>query len=181
MSSMGGLSSMQKSAGNRSDFAGFCLLSLVFSLNFALLSMSGGCSSFGPEALSGTNIHSEHQDRIIARSDSRMNWYDAKAYCQQKGGSLPLINGAASLDIDQAGQIIESGTLRIDGFGNINTGKTLSDWSTPWPSSLPSGRYWTGTLHSGYPAIPWYVYDDDGKVGLYNAYQSSVGLVVCVR
>jgi len=33
---------------------------------------------------------------FIAVSESNMTWADAKAWCEQQGGRLPLINGAVS-------------------------------------------------------------------------------------
>ena len=182
MSSMGGLSSMQKSAGNRSDFAGFCLLSLVFSLNFALLSMSGGCSSFGPEALSGTNIHSEHQDRIIAISDSGMNWNAAKAWCQEKGGRLPLINGAASLSMEKANKIlISSGEIKVEGFGFIRIDYNFRRSTTPWPSGLPHGLYWMGTVDSVHSDRSWFVDGQQGEIIVDLDIQGYPFRAVCVR
>ena len=182
MSSMGGLSGISKSVGKRRSFVAFCLFTLFFSLSFALLSMSGGCSSFGTEALSGTNIYSEHQDMIIAISDSGMNWNAAKAWCQHKGGRLPLINGAASLSSELAMDlVISSGGLRVDGFGFIKGGKDISDWATPWPSDLPIDHYWMGTADPDNSALPFYVVDVDGMVIVGSNLENCDFRVVCVR
>lgn len=123
----------------------------------------------------------EASKSIVAISDSRMNWNDAKTWCEQKGGRLPLINGAAALSGDQFMQIIKSGTMIIDGVGIIKTGENRVDWTTPWPAHLPSDYYWTGTVDSDYSDGMWGVGADDGKVGVGSSYQSSEDRVVCVR
>ena len=117
-------------------------------------------------------------DGFIAISDTRMNWADAKAWCQQKGGRLPLINGAASLSWDQ---IINSGTAKIDGFGQINTGPKYEAWTTPWPSGLPSSIYWTGTVYSDNADRSWRVHDADGVVVVSGNFRSNTYRVFCVR
>jgi len=99
---------------------------------------------------------------FIAMSESFMNWEQAKAWCKQRGGRQPLINGAASQTWEQ---IANQKTALIDGFGQINTGPDIpADWTTPWPPGLPGGKYWTGAEHSDYPGVPWYVSEDDGFV-----------------
>jgi len=81
---------------------------------------------------------------FIAVSDISMNWAAAKAWCEQRGGRLPLINGAVSLTWNQ---ITGPRTALIDGFGQINTGPS-SDWTTPWESTgLPLDLFWSGTGH----------------------------------
>lgn len=74
---------------------------------------------------------------FIAVSEKGMEWDKAKAFCEQKGGKLPLINGIAS------SKSIPKGAA-IDGFG---TG------GGPWPEGLPAGIYWLGTEHS--PRNSW--------------------------
>jgi len=104
---------------------------------------------------------------FIAVSDSTLNWSDAKAFCQQHGGKLPLINGSASL----AWGSISSGAA-IDGFGAKGA---------PWPSGLPGDNYWTGTEDAGDPGDSWIVHDHDGNVYVNSLHQSGdVGRVVCV-
>ena len=98
---------------------------------------------------------------FIAISEEKMNWADAKAWCEQKGGRLPLINGAASQSSDQ---IINPGTARIDGFGQIDT----KNWTTPWPSSLPLDYYWTGTEAGDSPGFSWGILERVGKVSVGN-------------
>ena len=67
---------------------------------------------------------------FIALSESYMTWADAKAYCQQRGGRLPLIDGSNS----RSNPFVMSGA--IDGFGAVGA---------HWPTGLPGGNYWTGT------------------------------------
>jgi hypothetical protein len=99
---------------------------------------------------------------FIALSESPMAWADAKAWCQQQGGRLPLINGAASLT---GAQIENPRTAFIDGFGQINTGPNWpDDWTTPWPSGLPVSHYWPGTELTGKPGDSWIVRDHGGVV-----------------
>ena len=77
---------------------------------------------------------------FIALSESKMNWADAKAFCEQQGGRLPLIDGNESL-----GEI-PSGTT-VDGFGIVVGAAN----STRWHTALPNGfrdSYWTGTART---------------------------------
>jgi len=109
---------------------------------------------------------------FIALSEDRMSWPDAKAWCEQQGGKLPLINGATSLT---RRQIADSGTVLIDGFGQINT----RGWNTPWPSSLSSGFYWTGTEDTDSPGLSWFV-GGVVRVNLGGTYQNNDRRVACV-
>lgn len=159
MSSRGGLSSMQKSAGNRRGFVAIYLLTLIFLLGMPILGEAED------EWMKSSGI--------IAISDSSMNWIDAKAYCQQKGARLPLINGAASLSDEQMVNLFESsGGIKIEGFG---TG------GGSWPSGLPSDLYWTGTVNSDYSDRSWYVVAFGGKVYVDNTDQSYDSRIFCVR
>jgi hypothetical protein len=78
---------------------------------------------------------------FIAVSEFEMTWSQAKAWCQQRGGRLPLIGGSGSLSWDSLGWDDDSrqGTP-IDGFGTVGD---------PWPTGLPSVNYWTGTETAG--------------------------------
>ena len=103
---------------------------------------------------------------FIAVSESNMTWADAKAWCQQHGGKLPLIGGSDSLtraDVDQGPP--------IDGFGVRGA---------PWPPGLPSDYYWTGAENDADPGRSWVVYDFDGKVGVASGPQSRGHRVFCV-
>jgi hypothetical protein len=114
---------------------------------------------------------------FIAVSESRMNWADAKAWCEKQGGRLPLINGAASQSWDQ---IANPKTALIDGFGQVSTGQNAADWTTPWPSGLPDADYWTGTEYADGPGGSWVVDAGDGKVNVVFDPQSLDFRVVCV-
>ena len=102
--------------------------------------------------------------RFIAISDSRMTWADAKAYCQQKGGRLPLIGGSSSLSSVPKG-------APLDGFGTEGG---------PIPTGLPGGTYWTGTEGGAGPRYSWFVFEGGGKVGVNSGHQSYGLRVVCV-
>jgi hypothetical protein len=100
---------------------------------------------------------------FIAVSESPMSWSNAKAFCQQQGGRLPLINGSTSL-----GSVSSNAT--IDGFGAPGF---------PWPSGLPRAHYWTGTVNT-FPHGPCFVYDRGGSVAVYDHPQNVLRHVVCV-
>jgi hypothetical protein len=84
---------------------------------------------------------------FIAMSDAQMKWADAKNFCAQKGGKLPLVGGNNKLDK------VPKGTS-IDGFGAVGDA---------WPTGLPLGKfgdpldYWTGTEDSRDPDTSWRV------------------------
>lgn len=100
---------------------------------------------------------------FIALSESDMTWEQAKAFCSQAGGKLPLIGGSNSLPN------IPKGTP-IEGFGAVGG---------PWPASLPSDGYWTGTEPAAYPGYSWYVIDFGGSVDVFR-HQGFTSRVVCV-
>jgi len=100
---------------------------------------------------------------FIAMSESEMTWGDAKAWCEQQGGKLPLIGGSSSLrDVPR--------DPSTDGFGYVGG---------PGSSGLPSGPYWTGTEVANNPGYSWIVVDDNGLI-LSHRRQSNQGRVVCV-
>jgi len=118
----------------------------------------------------GVEVRFEMPAGFIALSEDRMNWADAKAWCEQQGGRLPLIGGSESLGRDDAGR---QGTP-IDGFGAVRD---------PWPG-LPDGTYWTGTenpRHSvrGRPES-WNVSPARGGVFVMGSQQITPSGVVCV-
>jgi hypothetical protein len=89
---------------------------------------------------------------FIALSESTMTWADAKAYCRQQGGKLPLIGGSTSLYSTP-----EEGTP-IDGFGAMGG---------PWQCDLPADNwYWTGTEVNDLPGYSWIAGGGFGKVSV---------------
>jgi len=145
-----------------------------FILAFALFAFGDAApSSASGSASAQTSAIAE----FIAVSESPMNWRDARAWCEQQGGRLPLINGAASLT---ATQIIDPGTVFIDGFGQINTGQSFANWNTPWPSGLPYDFYWTGTGRAGRLGLSWSIDGNGGFIFVGDRHQSLGSRVVCV-
>ena len=86
---------------------------------------------------------------FLALSASNMNWNQAKAFCQQQGGRLPLIEGSESL-----GGIRPRPGSAIDGFGKVDAS---------WRTGVPFDRYWTGTVHSSDPHSAWGVHSDNAS------------------
>jgi len=80
---------------------------------------------------------------FIAVSEFEMNWNDAKAFCKQKGGRLPRINGKDSLARADVGK-----NTHIDGFGALGV---------LWPSGIPQAVYWTDTVDFDGPGGPFFV------------------------
>ena len=146
--------------------------SLVLSLCL-LLSLPTGADAFLKIDKAGTAAG------FNAVSESPMTWADAKAWCEQQGGRLPLINGAVSQSWGQVRG--EPGAVLIDGFGPITTGPNWpADWTTPWPSGLSSGYYWTGTERNEVPDLSWIVRDYDTIVRVSDGIQSIGYRVACV-
>jgi len=105
---------------------------------------------------------------FIALSESPMNWNDAKAFCQQKGGRLPRINNSDSWD----GKKPPLRGIVIDGFGY---------GERPWEEvGLPSGDYWTGTVDSIDTGDSWSVVGYNDEVLVSTMGQSDGCRVVCV-
>ena len=103
---------------------------------------------------------------FIAISETPMTWADAKAFCRQKGGKLPLVNGSERFAADGSGDLV------IDGFGTFGGS---------WPSGLPNGDfYWTGTVLSDIPDNSMTIGADEDYITAYDAEQSASLLVVCV-
>ncbi|MDL2207639.1 hypothetical protein LJB82_02835 [Desulfovibrio sp. OttesenSCG-928-M16] len=111
---------------------------------------------------------------VVALSESVMPWDDAKAFCAERGGKLPLIAGLSKWN----GEKPPKANVPIAGFG-----KEGLPWNTV---GLPSGSYWTGTLDADDPNISWYFYEDggNGKVSLdivfNDASSGETNRVVCV-
>ena len=103
---------------------------------------------------------------FIAISDTSMTWADAKTFCQQQGGKLPLIGGKEALGSEAYTQGVS-----IDGFGRSGAS---------WPAGLPRGDYWTGTQGTDGPGFSWIVGVYGGVVSVTNCLQSNQRRVVCV-
>jgi len=105
---------------------------------------------------------------VIAFSVADMTWADAKAFCQQQGGRLPLIGDSNSL----TNGVPSSGTP-IDGFGTVGG---------HWPVCLPGGPYWTGTEVIGSPGDSWVVVGQftSGAIFVESDRQSNQNRVVCM-
>ena len=104
---------------------------------------------------------------FITSAPGEMKWSDAKAFCESKGGKLPLIGGQASL----TGKEITEG-IPVAGFGARGA---------DWPSDLPDeDRYWTGTDHKGSLGDSWYVREKEGLVYVNSADQGNTFRVFCV-
>ena len=101
---------------------------------------------------------------FIALSESDLTWEQAKAWCQQRGGRLPLIGASNSLGS------VPTGTS-IDGFGTVGA---------PWPPGLPGGLCWAGTVDSDYSDYSWLVNAGGGVVDVYVSHQSSNLRAACV-
>ena len=101
-------------------------LALVFTLIFSL--------SLPVMARAASDL----PDGFIALSETRLTWEDAKAFCEQKGGKLPLVSGDRDSDPP----------LRIEGFGRENAIA---------PKGLPEGLYWTGSEIGKLPNFAWLV------------------------
>jgi hypothetical protein len=104
---------------------------------------------------------------IIALSPNTMNWRDARAFCESKGGRLPRVIGHR----DWGGR--GRGSAAIEVFGAVGS---------PWPSLLPSDRpYWTGTRSTvGGPDRQWDVRSKDGRVDVGENSRNRSYRVVCV-
>jgi len=102
---------------------------------------------------------------FIALSEARMNWADAKAFCQQQGGKLPRINDRDSWD--------GSDSAVIDAFGTLGA---------KWPAELPKAYYWAGTEYSDRPNYSWGIRAvRDGVIGVISAYAHGTNIhVICV-
>jgi len=93
---------------------------------------------------------------FIAMSESPMTWMDAKNYCEQESGELPLINDSESWAERGVSFISDD----IDGFGIIG-GR--------WPDKVPDSRYWTGAVDSARSNSSWLVYKHGGSVVIHSA------------
>ena len=114
---------------------------------------------------------------VIAISDAQMTWEQAKAFCEQHGGRMPLIGGLPELGTIDG---MKKG-YSVDGFGMVDD---------LWPDGLPFDRYWTGTGHSADPYSRWYATPDNwsmiskggpgGKVSLSFTAVGATSRAICV-
>jgi|GEM_PF-2989361 len=133
-----------------------CLVLLAFVFSLGLPAVAGAAS----KAPAG----------FIALSESAMNWDDAKAFCQQQGGSLPRINDSDSFGVPSRGD-------KIDGFGAPG-----ATWPSGLPRNPPSNRYWTGTENSGNPAeYVWIITNFGPEVFVKSDSKNGSAHAICVR
>ena len=119
-------------------------------------------------ALSGTAAEQQKLPAgFIALSESKMNWADAKAFCQQKGGRLPLIGGMEKWNYTNWKGI------SIDGFGK--EGRPWSEVGLPGDFNF----YWTGTEDTRASNSLNVVLESGGKVVIGNSSPDSANCVVC--
>ena len=136
--------------------------SLVLSLCL-LLSLSATTSAYS--SAHDTQFGEALPAGFIALSESEMTWADAVAYCRQQGGRLPRVNNNDSWAWTDAADI------HIDGFGVPGAS---------WPSGLPFGSYWTGTVDAGGSDHSWVVADYGGYITLPRSIQSLTLRVICL-
>ena len=107
---------------------------------------------------------------VIALSPNTMNWKDARAYCESKGGRLPLVNGRTSWNGDRRG------SASIEAFGAVGS---------PWPSWLASDTpYWTDTGSTAGGALAdksWDVRNNGGHVDVGSNSKNRSYPVICIR
>ena len=104
-----------------------CRALLVFAFIFSL--------GFSTAALAAEKLPSG----FVAMSDDKMTWEEAKAFCAQKGGKLPLIGGSEGFGKEAGYDVRPKKGTRVDGIGDLGD---------PWPSKMPKGAYWTGTANT---------------------------------
>ena len=106
---------------------------------------------------------------FLALHEGRLSLQEATAWCQQRGGRLPLIKGLTSMHENEwRGRI----GFSVDGFGKIGVN---------WPAGLPGDRYWTGTVNSGSRQSVWVIMYLDNKVEAGYTEHGGTRRVVCVR
>ena len=105
---------------------------------------------------------------FIALSKKEMTWDEAKTFCEQQGGRLPLIDGKKSRR-----KVYSHLKPPIDGFG--------TGWA-PWPAGLPSESYWSGSEAIGpRPVESWAIgHDKWSHIIAYQRRQTAPLRVLCV-
>ena len=118
-----------------------CIYSLLIVVGLLLPSLALGAEGKGEVKPAG----------FIALSASDMTWDEAKAYCQQQGGKLPLVGGSNSRDRAPK-------DTHIDGFGAVGA---------PWPSGMPREVFWTATANTSNPGYSWSAANTDGNISVF--------------
>ena len=155
-----------------------CLVSRSLVLSLCLLlplfAMTGACSRAPTvqyaETLPATVTEEQSEVALpvgfITFFEPHVTWAEAAAYCRQHGGRLPRINNSDSWAWPAKHQ-----ANHIDGFGARGA---------PWPSTLPRGHYWTGTVVADLPDYSWVVSDVGGWVSVLSDLQSTTARVACI-
>ena len=145
--------------------------------------------SLGLPAVADALFQEDKEEQLsgefIAVSESPMTWATAKAWCGQRSGRLPLINGASALSWDE---VINSKKIVVDGIGTVIDGfrpdmneEEFRKRALPWSNTgLPGDRYWTGTELAGFPGYSWAVGNRDGYARVLDALQSYLRRAFCV-
>ena len=138
------------------NLAGFLVFAFIFSLGLPAAAKKPG------------KTEKSAASRVIAVSDSLMTLNQAKAWCQQHGGRLPLVNGKTSLNSKEK-------TWRTEGFGAAGA---------RWPAYPPIGVYWTGTTNPGWGNYRHITVDAPGggdRIGNTGVQSNSRNYAACVR
>ena len=104
-------------------FAAFLVMVFIFSLDYP-------AAAFAAE---------EPPSGFVAVSDAKMTWAEAKTFCEQKGGKLPLIGGSEGFGKEAGYDVRPGKDTPVDGFGAIGGS---------WPAGISKGGYWTGTANT---------------------------------
>ena len=104
---------------------------------------------------------------VIALSPNTMNWKDAKAYCESRGGRLPGVIGRKAWNGDGRG------SAAIEVFGAVGS---------PWPSWLRNDiPFWTDTRSTNGPDRQWDVRNNGGRVDVGSNSRNRSYPVICIR
>jgi hypothetical protein len=115
----------------------------------------------------GEDLRRAKDAGFIVMAPTALNWADAKAFCQQQGGRLPLVNDSDSWALRARDQV-----THIDGFGKLGR---------PWNEvGMDSVNYWTGTVQSEGQDRSWIVHVNVGRVSATSRRQDDTIRVVCV-
>jgi len=158
--------SLMKRILSRLPVLSLCLL-------LPLLAMIGGCDRSDKSSTPTTGAVQAIAPEIntIAQADEPMTWADAKAWCEQKGGRLPRVEGSDSWAWADREKV-----TRIDGFGVPGA---------PWPSNLPGVTHWSGTEASDpdRPNRAWVIRVPGAGGNVVNGvidWQTTLHRVICV-
>ena len=102
---------------------------------------------------------------FIAISDGKMTYYDAKKFCEDKGGRLPYVGGgSAALKKTPKGTSIEV-------FGAVGS---------QWPASVPKADYWTGTDNASGPRSGYVITTSRLGVDAMGSHRSGEARTLCI-